>query len=34
METINYNTKKEQYYTEKLHKEFPNSAYLRELKYG
>ena len=31
---IHCNTKKEQYYTEKLHKEFPNSAYLRELKYG
>lgn len=29
---IHFNTEKELYYTEKLQKEFPDSAYLRELK--
>lgn len=33
MRGIHCNTKKEQYYTEKLQEKFPNSAYLRELKY-
>jgi tetratricopeptide (TPR) repeat protein len=31
---IHCNTKKEKYYTEKLQEKFPNSAYLRELKYS
>ncbi len=34
MRGIHCNTKKEQNYTEKLQKKFPNSAYLRELKYS
>jgi hypothetical protein len=29
---VHFNTEKELYYTEKLQKEFPDSAYLRELK--